>query len=136
MTLEQFAQRIRTIGTDIVVNSDRNAAATAGLILQGVVVGTPVDTGRARANWVVSLGSPQLATTKNLDKGGTATISRGRAVTQNYVSASGQSIYICNNLPYIQRLNEGWSAQAPPGYVQAAVQTAVAYLRTRRVVSP
>lgn len=136
MTLQEFANRIRGIGTEVVVNADRNTAATAGLILTGVVTATPVDTGRARANWVVSMAAPNLSITQNVDKTGQATITRGQGVAQRYRETSGQSIYICNNLPYIQRLNEGWSAQAPAGYVQAAVQTAVAYLRNRRVVSP
>lgn len=137
MDLAAFSRRIRGIGTEVVVRADRNMVATAGLILTGVVTSTPVDTGRARGNWIVSIGSPvTLPNLKSLDKTGQATISRGQAVAERYASDSLQSIYICNNLPYIQRLNEGWSAQAPAGYVQAAVQTAVAYLRTRTVLPP
>jgi formaldehyde-activating enzyme involved in methanogenesis len=33
---------------------------------------------------------------------------------------------VSNNVPYINRLNEGHSAQAPAGFVQQAVAKAVA----------
>lgn len=32
------------------------------------------------------------------------------------------TIYISNALPYIRRLNDGWSTQAPAGFIDAAVQ--------------
>lgn len=31
-------------------------------------------------------------------------------------------IVIENDLPYVERLNEGWSSQAPAGYVDAILQ--------------
>lgn len=137
MNLEQFAERIRNIGTSVVVNVDRNVNETAALCLTTIVTATPVDTGRARSNWVVSIGTPFLGTKgPPFDKSGASAIATGRSVASSRPPESPASIYICNNLPYIQRLNEGWSAQAPAGYVQEAVQTAIAYLRSRRVLPP
>ena len=34
------------------------------------------------------------------------------------------SIFLNNNLPYITRLNDGWSSQAPKGFVQKALEAA------------
>lgn len=137
MDLDKFAERIRTIGTQVTVNVDRNVNEAAALILATVVPATPVDTGRARSNWVVSIGTPLLVERgPPFDKTGSSAISRGRAAIYGRNPEVPTTIYICNNLPYIQRLNEGWSAQAPAGYVQEAVQTALAYLRTRRVLPP
>ena len=35
---------------------------------------------------------------------------------------AGDTVYISNNLEYIQALNEGHSQQAPAGFVEKAVQ--------------
>lgn len=84
--------------------------------LSGVVLRTPVDTGRARGNWMVSLGAARGGESDNLDKGGAATISAGTAAIG--ASQPFQQIVIENNLPYIERLNDGHSGQAPAGYVE------------------
>ncbi len=47
------------------------------------------------------------------------TINQARAVLAT--KKPGQKIYITNNLPYIRRLNDGYSKQAPAGFVERAV---------------
>ncbi len=37
---------------------------------------------------------------------------------------AGKEIFISNNVPYIGRLNNGHSAQAPSGFVEMAVRRA------------
>ena len=90
---------------------------------QRVVLRTPVDTGRARSNWLVGLGAPRRDTTETLDKTGSKaivdaanTIGRSRAY---------QDIWISNNLPYILALEEGSSTQAPEGMARIAVAEAL-----------
>jgi len=129
---KQFAKRIQEVGKNVVVVSDKLVAETAGLILTGVVVATPVDTGRARGNWVVSVGQPVINAINVTDKTGRGTIVRGKQVAMARVS--GQTIYICNNVPYIGRLNEGYSSQAPAGFVETQIQAAVTYIRNRRIL--
>jgi len=34
----------------------------------------------------------------------------------------GDIVYLANNLPYAQRLEDGWSQQAPEGMVKLTVQ--------------
>jgi hypothetical protein len=71
--------------------------------------------GRFRANWQYGLGSINKKTTEEIDANGTATISSLEAgVPQD---ASGRIHYITNSLPYAKRLEEGWSRQAPFGFV-------------------
>ena len=41
------------------------------------------------------------------------------------------TVYISNNLPYIQRLNDGYSQQAPENFVESAVQVAEGRLREK-----
>jgi hypothetical protein len=90
--------------------------------LKRVVMKTPVDTGRARGNWQVSIDAPIDEAVERLDSGGEATIIDGMAVA---TAAAVQRIpgitYISNNLPYIVRLEYGWSDQAPKGMVRTTI---------------
>lgn len=107
----------------------------ANLLKPGSEGGTPVDTGWARANWVPSLTaaiSPvtQPGTDDREAKlaavgGQSAKQQQGIAnIATGYKVAFG-SITISNGVPYIQRLNEGSSKQAPKAFVQAAIRRAV-----------
>ena len=83
--------------------------------LQGIMSRTPVDTGRARANWNVSAGQPDLKVSENTDAG--EATNRGLAEAKQ-VSLRDRNVYISNNLPYSMRLEYGWSGQAPQGMVR------------------
>jgi hypothetical protein len=86
-----------------------------------VVIKSPVDTGRFRANWVVGNGSPDKTTTEATDGSGAATIARAAAEI-NSIVINGQIIYVTNSLPYGPRLEyEGWSKQAPAGMVRVTL---------------
>ena len=85
-------------------------------LLTGIVNMTPVLTGRARGNWQVTIGQP---TTTDLpetyDKVGQETIQKGSSTIQSLTTLG--AIYLTNNLPYIQALEDGSSTQAPSGMV-------------------
>lgn len=81
--------------------------------LSGVVLKTPVDTGRARANWNVSLDVPDTSTTDATDKSGRRTITEGEETIAS--AGSFPVIWLTNNLPYIGVLEDGSSQQAPNG---------------------
>lgn len=72
--------------------------------------------GRARANWFASINIPRSDTTESTDRDSSNTV---QAVLGEY--NLGDTIFITNNLPYIQRLNDGWSTQAPAGFVDDVV---------------
>lgn len=69
--------------------------------------------GAFRRNWQYGYGSIPSGTIDGVDAGGGSTIS---AIAQ---AASGKTgvHYIANNLPYAQRIENGWSRQAPQGIV-------------------
>lgn len=73
--------------------------------LRGVVLKTPVDTGRARGNWQVTAGAPASSVVATLDKSGSATLARGTADARQ-VPIYGLS-FISNNVPYIGVLEYG-----------------------------
>lgn len=87
--------------------------------LQRVVMKSPVDTGRFRGNWNVSIGRRDLTVTPNLDKSGRETMAKGQAIIDGLQDI--QVVYLTNNLPYAGRLEDGWSMQAPTGMVAVTV---------------
>jgi len=100
-------------------------------LFRRVILKTPVDTGRARANWQVTIGAIASGTVEIDDKRGTATIGKATAASRGF--KAGDTIYLTNNLPYIMRLEEGgypdgpmivdgFSRKAPNGMVALTVQ--------------
>ena len=85
-----------------------------------VILKTPVDTGRARGNWLVSIGDASAGTVELNDKTGQVTI--GEVQAEALGLELGDVIYLSNNLPYIEALEDGWSGQAPSGFVKLTVQ--------------
>lgn len=76
--------------------------------------------GRARANWQVSLDNePPAGTVEQEDAAGGNTIAGG--IAQISSARPGGVIWLYNNLPYIVRLEFGWSSQAPAGMVRLSV---------------
>jgi hypothetical protein len=92
---------------------------------------TPVDTGWARANWVPAIGaayaadlrgvSPTIGAISGAD---VLQVAGQTAVATGYRIGQG-SVFVSNNVPYITRLNDGSSSQAPAGFVQRAIAKAV-----------
>lgn len=72
--------------------------------------------GSARANWQATIGTPATGTVGSTDPSGGGTISAMRAKVKG-----GQVNYLTNNLPYINRLEYGWSSQTPAGMVRVNV---------------
>jgi len=108
----------------------RRAAIAAD---SSVVLGTPVDTGRARAGWIATVGSPSGMLPAQGDKEGQTTIAQARTVIESW-KLGGAPIFLTNNVVYIQALDEGSSAQAPYGMTAAAIQAAQFQLRNIRLL--
>lgn len=78
---------------------------------------TPVDTGRARASWHIT-DSP--GNDKPEEPG-----TYGPPLLPRHVP-NADILYIVNGLPYIGKLNDGWSDKAPAGFVEMAVAEVLA----------
>lgn len=107
----------------------RKAALVAD---QVVVLGTPVKTGRARANWIASVNAPEERSDLPNDKTGQAAINQALQTVGRY--RLGQSIFLANNVEYISFLENGSSKQAPNGMVAAAIQAAVRVVKRSNIV--
>lgn len=115
------ASRIRRwAAQEISRNISQQTRAVALHVLTGVVMRTPVDTGRARGNWNTAIGGPSGRVDMNArDPAGAGSVARGAAVIATH--REFQQIVLDNNLPYIGRLNDGWSKQAPRMYVEQVI---------------
>ena len=121
--------------TDRVAEAVRAGALVAGAAL---TMGTPVGNpslwqgsappgyvgGTARRNWRASLNVPLEDTVDGVDQSGQATLNEQERVIAGFTWPGNMSIWITNNLPYILPLNDGWSTQAPAGFIEAAVRSA------------
>lgn len=119
--LEERSKEINKAASDVAVK----AALT---IVGDLAYHTPVDTSKALSNWQVSLNAPvsgNIAPYFHGDKGSTQKASAGQTLEEAKrileSKQPGQPIYITNNLPYIKRLNDGYSKQAPSGFVERAI---------------
>jgi hypothetical protein len=119
-----FARSL-SISNELTAEISQDVRKLGITIDQGVVFGTPVDTGLARANWLVSIGIPATEATTATDQGGSATIQQGVNIIIGYPANKLPDLWIVNNLPYIGRLNDGSSEQAPTKYVDAVIDRAV-----------
>lgn len=111
-------------GVKALKDADKLTKRIAGEMLQQVVVATPVDTGQARGNWRVSVGMVDKKTDQTEDKSGQGSISKGIATIQSG-GGIGKVVYISNSLKYIEKLNDGWSMQAPKNFMQIAFMNVV-----------
>ncbi len=97
-------------------NIDRAVRETVLLCAQGLSDRSPVDTGRFRANWTLGIGEMDDKTTAEVDPTGARTALKVAEGVAN--GKAGQVFWITNSLPYAERLENGWSKQAPQGMVE------------------
>lgn len=89
----------------------------AGIALdQGVTIGTPVDTGRARANWNCAVNEIDRSNSENTQLDGM------KAMVAFQGAKLGDTLTITNSLPYVEGLEHGNSKQAPNGMVAVTVE--------------
>ncbi len=130
-SLASFARRIRKLAGRIEENVENVVSETAIAVSQTVILATPVDTGRARANWQLEIGAPARTQLDRVDPSGQQTMAENN--TRARTRKLGQDIFISNNLDYITPLNEGTSSQAPAGFVEMAVEKASTVVAKARV---
>lgn len=97
-------------------------AALGALIRKNLALRTPFDTGRAAASWNASLnGVNERVQPDEVQFGGREEAAQAGEVNLQGIKL-GDSVFISNSLPYIRRLNSGWSRQAPAGFVEQVVE--------------
>lgn len=113
--IEETEQKIDDVLQTIVIQIGRT-----------LVTLSPVDTGRFKGNWQLSLGAGTNASLTRQDPTGYATISDITSTANKFTA--GQVAYIQNHLLYGNDLEYGSSLQAPDGVLR------VTEMRFRRIV--
>lgn len=99
-------------------------------IFEGVVRRTPVDSGRARASWIMSLDEPSDEVAIEGNRSEDQATQEALANKLPDITNLSQPINVTNNLPYIEPLEFGSSEQAPTGMVRVTLAEVEAELKT------
>ena len=124
--LPQFTGDVLRIARDLTKQQLQPFVKKIALqVLRGVVLKSPVDTGRFRANWQVSIGSPietelDAVEPRRVNQGGGDTLAKGRATILN--APQIDVVWLSNNVPYAERLENGYSKQAASGVVAVTLE--------------
>lgn len=127
-TLKDLADYLDNVAAKIPMQAtNEKSLRCCEVILTDLLRETPVDSGKAVSNWRVSLNSPneeKLPSFAPGFKGSTQLVCQQAALEAAQsvlkIKKPGDVLYISNPLPYIRRLNDGWSSQAPAGFVERA----------------
>lgn len=106
---DQLRAEVRRFKEEEIPTVVRNSALVA---LKASVMNTPVDTGHARAGWIVSTDAPSGEKLDTTDKSGRETINKGNRVINGTKSLH---IFLSNNVEYIEVLDDGRVERAPGG---------------------
>ena len=142
-SFDSLAKKFVVYSKRVLKNTEETMRKAALAAHQVFATGTPVDTGRARGSWTMSIAT--FAPDADLKHGfsgelegrkAAATehaLAQGIAMVSSYKLGSG-SIFITNSVPYIEPLDEGWSAQAPDGFSDEAIAVANHIIQTSEIV--
>ncbi|MCP4256815.1 MAG: hypothetical protein GY774_04710 [Planctomycetes bacterium] len=98
----------------------RKSKRLALQLLRGLIMASPKDTGRFINNWIVGLGRKDSTTLQSVDPGRTRAYARGLKQLKSMKKLT--SVWLSNNLPYADKLNQGHSGQAPLNFVEREIK--------------
>lgn len=144
-SLSQFANKMRQTAKNVDKNSTLLTKRVALRLVTELIQRTPIDTGYAKSNWIVSINGFQ-----NWTRDAFALGVKGSTRNQNERGAIGdaeykinmfqivignESIYVSNNVPYIMDLEAGKSKrQAPYGFVDASMIAAAMVIHNSQIL--
>ncbi|AIM40772.1 tail completion or Neck1 protein [Idiomarinaceae phage Phi1M2-2] len=103
-----FARELRLETQQAADDLNRTWQQSVAQTFQQVVTATPVDEGTARASWLAAITPDEAIGDTPL------------TITPDQVPRIGGTFTLYSNLPYMERLENGWSQQAPNGMVKLA----------------
>ena len=115
----------------IQVNKERIPRAMRMFTIEAyrqLTIKTPVDTGRARWGWNCSVVNPDftipMEAPKNQKNYYGLDAGRAKSAFRAEIVSGNETLYISNAVPYIIKLNEGWSRQAPARFFELCFENA------------
>jgi hypothetical protein len=95
------------------------------LVLANLKASTPVDTGHAASNWIVTFRTPFQGVDGSRAAVSTAQQDAGEDRLRRYDVGRDGAVVLRNNVPYVKYLDRGSSQQAPAGFVRMAIMAAM-----------
>ncbi len=145
-----FSQRINVHADRLAGNVLEIMRDVALAVQREIVLSTPVDTGKARSNWRVTVGHAAVgviepyAPGSHLGRGesGNASAALNQARSElGVIKVSGKALggfkvpnlFITNRVSYMSKLNNGSSAQAAAAFVQAGIHAGIQVAKRGRL---
>ena len=116
--MSNFATQMKQFENLTTDKAEKVFRKTCFEISNEVISNTPVDTSRAKNNWFPDINKFSSETTETTNKQGSINLV---ADTTNRLQL-GTTFTLSNNLPYIVKLEYGWSKQKPNGFVAITLQ--------------
>ena len=130
LKLFQFQSDLKAFAAQVKKDVAQQVVETATELFVKIVARTPVDTGRARSSWNISVNTPDLQTNPEgsypryheaTDAGIEAELKARETLVGLKEGGRLVPIYISNALDYISELERGTSTQRPVGWVKDTV---------------
>ena len=121
-------ERTLSIKADMIGEISQDVRKTAFVVLQGVTLKTPKDTGLATSSWLLGISNApteQPLTSVPAAQSAGESQGKGLRIIAQYPNNALPDLWIVNNQPYIGRLNDGSSLQAPAKFVEQSISEAV-----------
>lgn len=129
MATQTVTVRLNALGRSVRKQVEGLIKKGAAAAYRELVKRTPVDSGRARCNWIPTVKEP--SNRSNIGPGpflpgGAAKPDIAAAIAEiNKFKLEDGTLYLTNNVQYIQELEDGSSKQAPHGFAeQSAIKGA------------
>jgi hypothetical protein len=126
--LSQFAKQIRSFNRVVEKEAESLTQRVLLTVQDAVVTSTPIDTSRARTNWVPSIGEPATSEVPFVPGVAGSTAAEAHRIAMDAAKQIagqiklGNKVWLSNNVPYIRQLNAGSSQQAPAMFVEKAAE--------------
>ncbi len=131
--LGEFGKRMFTVADKMELNTSQMIRKVALVAGQSIVTRTPKDTGRAQGNWQMSVDR-STNTIKETIQTPAEVLAQHAGTVSGFSIESNRGIYINNNLPYISKLNNGSSKQAPAGFVEMGIRDGILAVATEKLI--
>lgn len=119
-----YQAKAKKIGDELRAAISKTVSEVMLLAQDNVANSTPVDTGHASSNWVLSTGTPYTGVDGSRAAVSFSAAAAGREKIRNLDIGRTPKVFLRNNVFYLPFLDKGSSQQAEAGFVTKAILAA------------
>ena len=140
-TLGDLAREMGQLSRELPQRANAVKQQAALAAADRLITDTPVDTSNAESNWQIGVGGPPIGpipphflgehgSTDQASQNEAKALARARILQ----AKPGEPVYISNEVPYIIKLDQGSSPQAPLGFTHLALALARSVIARLRLL--